>query len=202
MPYSPEHKANSREKILKSAADLFCRYGFDSVSLSDVMNVADMTHGGFYAHFKSKTMLYAEALRYAAKHSLLNMVNDGAMSISELKLLMESYLSLAHIRQETPPCLIAFLSSDIAHREQLVRETYEDIFQRMVQKLARAFVSPITEQQALKHAQYLVVSMVGTVSIARSLVDTEKQQALLFNTKNTLLNWLDSILINETNRKP
>ncbi|MGY2574394.1 TetR/AcrR family transcriptional regulator [Vibrio sp. C8] len=194
MPYLPEHKANSHEKILKSAADLFCRYGFDTVSLSDVMKAANMTHGGFYAHFKSKTALYAEALRYAAKHSLLNMVSEEAMSISALKSLIDSYLSLAHIRQETMPCVLAFLSSDIAHREQIVRESYEDIFHRMVKKIARAFVSPITEEQAQEYAQYLVASMVGTVSIARSLVDTNLQQELLINSKVTLLNWLDSML--------
>lgn len=195
MPYLPEHKVSSHEKILKSAANLFCQYGFDSVSLSNVMKAANMTHGGFYAHFKSKTELYAEALRYAAKHSLLNMVNEEEMSISTLKSLMDSYLSLAHIRQETMPCLLAFLSSDIAHRERLVRETYEDIFQRMAQKIARAFVSPITKDQAQKYAQYLVASMVGTVSITRSLVDADMQQALLTNSKITLLNWLDSIQI-------
>ncbi|MBD0788343.1 TetR family transcriptional regulator [Vibrio sp. Y2-5] len=27
---------------MKSAADLFCRYGFDTVSLSDVMKAANM----------------------------------------------------------------------------------------------------------------------------------------------------------------
>lgn len=189
MPYSAEHKASSREKILKSAADLFCRYGFDSVSLADVMKAANMTHGGFYAHFKSKTALYAEALRYAAKHSILSSVDDNEMTIPTLERLMDSYLSIAHIRQEIPPCSLAFLTSDIAHREPLVRETYQAIFNRMVEKVSKAFAG----ENALKYAKYLVVSMVGAVSIAHSLVDADMQQTLLANSKNMLFNWIDNI---------
>ena len=49
MPYSTDHKAKSKERILQSATKLFCRYGFEKVSISQVMKLAKMTHGAFYA---------------------------------------------------------------------------------------------------------------------------------------------------------
>ena len=54
MPYSPDHKSKSKERILASATELFGRFGFDKVSINQVMKLARMTHGAFYAHFESK----------------------------------------------------------------------------------------------------------------------------------------------------
>ena len=54
MPYSAEHKARSREKILEAAVRLFAFRGFDQVSLDDLMQEAGLTRGAFYAYFVSK----------------------------------------------------------------------------------------------------------------------------------------------------
>ena len=69
MPYSPEHKQNSREQILSGAMNLFSRKGFSNVSIDEVMAEAGMTRGAFYAHFESKSVLYAEAVMFAALNS-------------------------------------------------------------------------------------------------------------------------------------
>jgi AcrR family transcriptional regulator len=191
MPYSPEHKAQSREKILRAAADLFCRYGFDAVSLAQVMRHASMTHGGFYAHFSSKTTLYAEAIGYAAQNSFLGKAGSGRLDLGLLKSLVESYLSLGHVRQETPACPVAFLSTDVAHRESLVRESYQKTFCGMVDKLTDSLEYLVESERAAAYARHLVVNLVGTVSIARSLTSTELQSELLTSTKVSLFHFLD-----------
>ncbi len=75
MPYSEDHKAKSKDRILKSATELFCRYGFEKVSISQIMKLAKLTHGAFYAHFESKEALYnasfLETLKAAAPHDWL-----------------------------------------------------------------------------------------------------------------------------------
>jgi AcrR family transcriptional regulator len=63
MPYSPEHKRGSREKILESARRLFNKKGFSEVSIDEVMENAGLTRGGFYRHFRDKDELYADAVR-------------------------------------------------------------------------------------------------------------------------------------------
>src|SRR5262245_51445512 len=63
MPYTVEHKARTRARIVESARVLFNRKGFDQVSIDDIMNHAGLTRGGFYNHFPSKQGLYAEAVR-------------------------------------------------------------------------------------------------------------------------------------------
>ena len=64
MPYSAEHKLQTRQRILESARRLFNSKGFAQVSIGEIMENAGLTHGGFYRHFKDKDELYAEAVRW------------------------------------------------------------------------------------------------------------------------------------------
>lgn len=193
MPYSSEHKAQSRENILEAAAELFCRYGFDSVSLASVMKKASMTHGGFYAHFTSKTMLYAEAIRYAALSSPLCVANQNNNNLETMVTFIKSYLSLDHIQQNSFACPIAFLSTDVAHREPVVRESYEKTFRGMVSRVASMLEQSVDSGQAENYARHLVVNLVGTVAISRSLNSQEMQETLLTSTELRLLEWLASV---------
>ena len=63
MPYSPEHKAKTRARIIESARILFNRRGFAEVTIDEIMGEAGLTRGGFYKHFATKDELYAEAVR-------------------------------------------------------------------------------------------------------------------------------------------
>src|SRR5271155_1537332 len=62
MPYAAGHSIEIRGKIIESARRLFNRRGFADVSIAQIMAGAGLTHGGFYAYFKSKSDLYAEVL--------------------------------------------------------------------------------------------------------------------------------------------
>src|SRR5262249_17960177 len=46
MPYSPEHKRDTHQKILESARRLFNRKGFSEVSIDEIMDNAGLTRGG------------------------------------------------------------------------------------------------------------------------------------------------------------
>jgi TetR/AcrR family transcriptional regulator, transcriptional repressor for nem operon len=62
MPYTPEHKQQTRQRILRSARRLFNRKGFAAVTIDEIMTEAGLTRGGFYRHFASKEELYSEAV--------------------------------------------------------------------------------------------------------------------------------------------
>lgn len=62
MPWNANHKVESREKILQAAARLFTQNGYDAVSIDDVMREAGLTRGAFYAHFRSKSDIYNQAI--------------------------------------------------------------------------------------------------------------------------------------------
>ena len=62
MPFALGHRTEVGAKIIQSARRLFNRHGFDRVSVTQIMAGADLTHGGFYTYFKSKSDLYTEVL--------------------------------------------------------------------------------------------------------------------------------------------
>ena len=62
MGHSQADKAQSRERILRKAADAVRDTGLESVSVGKLMRSVDLTHGGFYAHFESRDALLVEAI--------------------------------------------------------------------------------------------------------------------------------------------
>src|SRR5690348_8574700 len=47
-------KEETRARILRAAARAIRKHGYEGVGVADVMKEAGLTHGGFYAHFKSR----------------------------------------------------------------------------------------------------------------------------------------------------
>src|SRR6266481_9845360 len=64
MPYPPDHKQQTRQKIVKTAARLFNKKGYSEVTIGEIMTAAGLTHGGFYRHFRSKDALFAETVSH------------------------------------------------------------------------------------------------------------------------------------------
>jgi len=177
MPYSTEHKAQSRDKILSSAIMLFARKGFDNVTLDELMIHAGLTRGAFYAHFKSKQHLYSEAIIAAANKSH---IADDANTIhhpdpcSVLPTLIDNYLSKAHVESSDSPCPLAFLVTDVANREPIVRDTYTKVFKGLSSRI-KSMAAHEEESQALATAAL----MIGGVAIARALDDDQTKEQLL-----------------------
>lgn len=55
----------TRKEIIRRAAPIFNRKGFDGAALSDLMRATGLEKGGIYRHFTSKQQLAAEAFDYA-----------------------------------------------------------------------------------------------------------------------------------------
>ena len=47
----------TKNKIYKSAEQLFRKYGFDNVSVDSIVELAEVSKGSFYVHFESKNAL-------------------------------------------------------------------------------------------------------------------------------------------------
>ncbi|WP_163086748.1 TetR/AcrR family transcriptional regulator, partial [Acinetobacter baumannii] len=53
MRYPEDHKQKTRRRIVEEAARLFRQDGVGATGLQPLMKALGLTHGGFYAHFKS-----------------------------------------------------------------------------------------------------------------------------------------------------
>ena len=55
----------TRQEIIRKAARIFNRKGYEGAALSDLMQATGLEKGGIYRHFDSKEQLAAEAFDYA-----------------------------------------------------------------------------------------------------------------------------------------
>jgi len=169
MPYTSTHKRQTRKKIIQSASKLFSQKGFDQVSINDLMTDAGLTRGAFYNHFNDKSSLYSEAIIYAALKSPLRESFRGRESDDSLQALLDGYLSQGHVRQESIPCPLAFLVTDVSHRNPQVRSTYTQVYRNMIKLLTRLnFEKALPSRETL---MAVTAMMVGAVAMSRALDD-------------------------------
>lgn len=191
MPYSAEHKQQSRQKILNSAIKCFTRKGFENTSIDEVMADAELTRGAFYAHFSSKSELYQQAILAGAMGSQLVQEAPDNIDVQDwIKHLVHGYLSVEHVQQKSDAgaCPLAFLVTDVAISNPEVRRTYTHVFQRMnklITKTARQFSD--CNEEAVFAATAL---MIGGVAIGRSLDNKTTLNKLLRSCQATAMTLL------------
>ena len=94
MKKSKLEAAETRRRIVKTAAAEFRRHGIHDTGLSGVMSAAGLTHGGFYRHFDSKDELVAEACAAAMEPAAENTVASACYGAANdsLEAIVTSYL--------------------------------------------------------------------------------------------------------------
>lgn len=177
MPYTKEHKTRSRNKILRSALKLFTAKGFDGVTINEVMENCNLTRGAFYAHFSSKSLLYSEAIKFAAANNQLAQLKPNGISEKEwLGQLLDGYLSIEHIYGERA-CPLAFLATDMVTRNSDARSAYATAytdFNKIIMEYASSYTN-CDEDEILS----LTAMAIGAVAIARTMDNKKSIMKLL-----------------------
>lgn len=180
MPFTPEHKARTRARIIESARVLFNRKGFDQVSIDEIMKAAGLTRGGFYNHFSSKEALYAEAVRSFATCNPFARERERIGGYpgpqQAARRLVELYLSDEVLDDVEQHCPLIALPSDVARAGLEPRSAYTFIVRRMLSVFRAAF--PASDQRADAKAQVILNLCVGGMVIARTTADPELRRSL------------------------
>src|SRR3954454_3781143 len=80
--------AESRERLLRCAADVFAARGYEGTRVADIAAATGLSNGALYAYFGSKAELLVDALRTHGRRLLAALVAPApARSFSELLLL-------------------------------------------------------------------------------------------------------------------
>lgn len=202
MPYTAEHKLKSKERILLSATELFCRFGFDKVSISQVMKLAKMTHGAFYAHFESKEALYKASLLKTLNGSTTGRLAKAPFSIKHLTQLASNLLNLRALSEQSRPSPENILFNEIGSDSVEIRQLYEKSYLSILKilekritalcKLDRLSVERNPSAIAAK-ARAILASLVGAVAIAKSIQSEEERRQILSAAQDQILHMLGVI---------
>jgi TetR/AcrR family transcriptional repressor of nem operon len=173
MLVSREKAAESRERIVETAARMFCEEGFDGVSVRAIMSAAGLTHGGFYGHFRSKDDLVAEAVTRALQHGV-----EQQIRYTNLGDLVSDYLSRRHCADCANGCAVAALGGDIVRQGEPVRGALTAFVRGQVDRLSRLLGSGIATSRR-RRAIATLAGMVGALILARAVNDYALSEEIL-----------------------
>jgi TetR/AcrR family transcriptional repressor of nem operon len=113
-------------RIVREASRLFRERGTAAVGVEDVMEAVGLTRGGFYAHFKNKEALVAEAIDLGFEDARTNLFgipeNSGLAWVARAA---KRYLSEAHAADVGAGCVVAALGPEIGRHEGPARAAFE-----------------------------------------------------------------------------
>jgi TetR/AcrR family transcriptional repressor of nem operon len=180
MPWSENHKEQTRQRILEAAATMFRERGIEQTSVAEVMKRAGLTHGGFYAHFKSKDELAAEAIGHASAQvsKLFDAPTQTGSAHDELLSIVSAYLSQGHMTHPERGCPVAALGTELVRSGPRVRRVVSKEMQTRIQKLYQRTAPDGTSESRRQQAIGILACMVGGQILARSLNSAEGAQFL------------------------
>ena len=199
MPYTAEHKLKSKERILLSATELFCRFGFDKVSINQVMKLAKMTHGAFYAHFESKEALYKASFLQTLNGSTTGRLAKAPFSVKHLTQLASNLLNLRALSEQSRPSPENILFNEIGSDSAAIRQLYEKsylsilkILEKRITALRKLNRLSVEENQSAIAAKSraILASLVGAVAIAKSIQSEEERRQILSAAQDQILDML------------
>lgn len=134
----------TKEEILKLAAELFNRQGYAGSSISDIMRVTGLQKGGIYNHFKNKDELACQAFDYAitciSQHykAALRSKRHAVERLQAIIGVFHGYIDNPPIKGGCP-LLNTAVESDDAHpilreRAQQAMNSWRDMICRIIHK--------------------------------------------------------------------
>jgi TetR/AcrR family transcriptional repressor of nem operon len=188
MRYPATHKTATRRRILEAASQAFREHGVAGTGVDEVMRRAGLTHGGFYAHFRDKTELIAEACAAAFDEAVPNLKRIAAQptAAGRIRLLIDSYLSARHRDNRGSGCLVVAVGADMARLRGAAREGYCRGFSQHLERLGEALHLSVDPQENRERVVHLMSSLVGALLFARAMEDPKQSEAVLHTMRRRL----------------
>jgi TetR/AcrR family transcriptional regulator, transcriptional repressor for nem operon len=181
MRYPAAHKHATRRRIVDAASQAFRERGVAETGVDEVMRRAGLTHGGFYAHFRDKGELIAEACASTFDAAVPNLDRIAAQptAAARARMLIDSYLSLRHRDNRGSGCLVVAVGADMARLRGTAREGYSRGFKRHLERLGAALRLSSDPEKNRERVTQLMSALVGALLFARAIDDPAHSESIL-----------------------
>jgi TetR/AcrR family transcriptional regulator, transcriptional repressor for nem operon len=134
--------ADTRMRIIRTAADLFHRQGARSTSPDEIIEASRTGKGQFYHYFKSKEGLIHEVLRTYLEQikTATSPINYEIKSWKDLEKWFLAHAALQKHYEMTRGCPFGTLGNEVTENDELIRQDVSLIFEVVKNKLAAFFV--------------------------------------------------------------
>ena len=182
MAEPTQRRAETRQRILAAASNLFREHGIDGIGVDAVMKEAGLTHGGFYLHFLSKEALAAEVSQFLLEKAAnrWDRISRSPDREAALEAIVRDYLDPERLAS-AHCCPLTTLGPDVARRPNS-RQAVGHALGGMLDALSRCL--PGRRQ---KQALAALATMVGAVVLARLADDPALSRAFLQAAADSIL---------------
>ena len=187
MRYGADHKEETRKRVLKAAAKAIRAEGPHRVGVAEVMAEAGLTHGGFYAHFKSKDDLVAASIgqMFEEGSQQARRTTEGVEPAVGLGRYIDFYLSPAHRDARGAGCPLPYLSADAPRMDPVSRALFAEGVAQLTDRLA-TLLGRMGDPDPSATASSLLAEMVGALSLARADPDPARSDTILERSRAAL----------------
>jgi len=146
--------AETRLRIIRTAADLFHRQGVRATSPDEIIEASRTGKGQFYHYFRSKEGLVHEVLQ-----TYLSEIKTGASHVNyeinswrDLENWFLAHVELQKHYEMTRGCPFGTLGNEVTENDELIRQDVSLIFEVVKNKLAAFFMKEKAKGRLVKKA--------------------------------------------------
>jgi TetR/AcrR family transcriptional repressor of nem operon len=185
MRYSLKHKQKTHSRIVARASRMFREKGYAACGIDDVMHAAQLTPGGFYAHFSGKDELFTEALAYCKTDAVRAIASFVKTGRDPLHTWIGSYLNRNHLDTPSTGCPLPTLAGEIARQPAKVRRAFTETIRAYI-----VTIGAMSERKPGVHrsddAIATICMLAGAVLIARGVNDRRLSDRILATANRVL----------------
>jgi TetR/AcrR family transcriptional repressor of nem operon len=171
MAKRAEEKMATRRRIVDAAAKRFLADGLEGATIAKVLGDVGLTHGTFYAHFRSKEALLAEAFVTAAAETSERWIRgiSGLATNQGIGVLLARGLGSAHFKHPEAGCPFVAAGAEVWRHDSELRATYEESMLSVASRVAGS----LGDEDDLERALAIHAICIGGMTMARSVADEE-----------------------------
>lgn len=195
MRYQPDHKKETRQKLLEATERGFKREGFGGIGIDGLAKEAGATSGAFYGHFKSKKVAFEEALKTG-----IQQLQSGIREIQSnhgenwLEAFVDFYLTERLYCDLDQSCALQSMTPDVMRSKDSTKTIYQNGMENVVATLSEGFTD-IEPDKKIECAWALLSLLSGGVSIARSVETEDVQKNISTSLKNAAKSMIQAYTI-------
>jgi len=167
--------AETRLRIIRTAADLFHKQGARATSPDEIIEASRTGKGQFYHYFKSKEGLIHEVIQTFLEEIKAGKspVNYEIRSWKDLENWFGTQLELQKGYEMTRGCPFGTLGNEVTDNDELVRQDLSLVFEVIKNKLAAFFVKEKAKGKLTKRAapevmaDFCIASMQGAMLMGK-----------------------------------
>jgi len=159
--------------------------GFNGVGVDALSAAADVTSGAFYSNFANKEEMLRSIIEMALGEPFRTETQSATKAGRrlQLKCFLTDYLSVQHVEDPGEGCVMPALSADVARAGQATRQAYESRIVALAERVADSLDGRRPERE--RKAWSIIAMMVGAVSIARAMAETDAQSDVIAAARGT-----------------